>query len=60
MKPPSSARPQSCLSRAEKVAVIEKAVRDGNYEIDCVKVAHKLLLHLLNLPSRRQTKVMLS
>ena len=55
MKPPSSARPQKCLSRAEKVLAIQKAVREGSYEIDSVKVANKLVMHLLNLPSRRRS-----
>ena len=53
MKPPSSA----CLSRAEKISVIQKAVREGSYEIDSAKVAKKLVMHLLNLQGRRQSIV---
>jgi hypothetical protein len=53
MKPPSSV----CLSRAEKVLAIQKAVREGSYEIDSAKVANSLVMHLLNLQRRRQSMV---
>jgi hypothetical protein len=53
MKPPSSA----CLSRAEKVSVIQKAVQEGSYEIDSAKVASILVMHLLNLQRLRQSIV---
>jgi hypothetical protein len=53
MKRPSSAN----LSRAEKVLAIQKAVREGSYEIDSAKVAKILVMHLLNQPTRRQSSV---
>jgi len=53
MKPPSSAN----QSRAEKVLAIQKAVREGSYEIDSAKLAKVLVMHLLTQQRRRQSIV---
>jgi len=53
MKPPSSAN----QSRAEKVLAIQKAVREGSYEIDSAKLAKVLVMHLLTQQRRRQSSV---
>jgi hypothetical protein len=54
MKSPASSKPQACLSRAEKVAAIQKAVQEGSYKVDSARVAQRLVMHLLNLQEERR------
>ena len=48
MKPSFRAKSGSYENRAQRVAAIKKAVREGSYECDSAKVADILIIHLLN------------
>jgi hypothetical protein len=52
MKPTFRTSLESCQSRAERVAAIKQAVKEGSYEIDSRNVANILIMHLLNHAAR--------
>lgn len=54
MKPAFQSSSEPFHNRAERVSAIKKAIQAGSYEIDSLKVANILIIHLLNHPARFQ------